>query len=120
MTTVLLLFNCNQHINHSVLTISSTYSIAVINSKALKNTKEYYNSKHPNAELIILKTYKNYDIYYKDTIYMKLKDIFKDSLHLSGRRMYITKKNKLCFGLNNKIKFNLLKKHYISRIKMLV
>lgn len=53
-------------------------------------------------------------------IYMKLKSIFKDSLRLTGRRMYITKKNRLCFGLNNKMKFNLLKNHYVSRIKMLV
>lgn len=69
MTAVLLSISFESSDNNGILTISSTYSISVVNSKTLKNTRQYYKLRYPEAELIVLKTYKSYNIDYKDDIY---------------------------------------------------
>lgn len=121
MTTVILACYRDRVFNGDNVVINMRYSISVVRSRTLSNTTKYYKQRDSNVQLIVLKTYQNYDYNYKDNIYDKLKNVFNQSLRVVGRQMYIIKRVKLCYSkISTNERFSRLDKYYVNRIKMLI
>ncbi len=121
MATVILACYRDRVFNGDNVVITLKYSISVVRSRTLANTKKYYKQRDANVQLIILKTYQTYDYNYKDNIYDKLKNVFNQSLYVVGRQMYIIKRVKLCYSkISTNERLSRLDNYYINRIKMLV